>query len=330
MEFLQQLGLFFSQTVIIVVGVIAIILTFAAVAIKNKNQSEIEIDILNEKYETQALQVKENILNDDEIKKEKKAYKKLAKDRESSPSQPRAFVINFLNGDIKATQVEVFREEVTSVLLVSQPNDEVIVNVESPGGAVYGYGLAASQIDRLKAAGLKVTVCVDKIAASGGYMMACVGHKIVAAPFSIIGSIGVVAQVPNFNRLLKKYDVDYKEYTAGDYKRTVSLFGEITDKGEKKFTDQIESTHQLFKNFVGSHRPQVDINQVATGEYWFGLDALKLNLIDEIGTSDDIILQKTKTHQVIKISIHKKQKLADRLFGIIGSHLTQVFHKFTG
>jgi len=178
---------------------------------------------------------------------------------------------------------------------------------------VHGYGLAAAQILRLKEAGLQVTACVDKVAASGGYMMACTAHRILAAPFAIVGSIGVLAQVPNFHRLLKKIDVDYEEVSAGEYKRTVSTLGEITEKGRAKFKEQIEDTHVLFKEFVGQYRPQVELSQVATGEYWFGLRAKDLKLIDEIMTSDAFILSKKDTHHMLSIQFSAKKNFIEKL-----------------
>ncbi|MBC7458087.1 MAG: protease SohB, partial [Bdellovibrionaceae bacterium] len=220
-----------------------------------------------------------------------------------------------------------FREEVTNLLLIAKVEEEVIINVESPGGIVHGYGLAAAQILRLRDFGLNVTICIDKVAASGGYMMACTAHKIISAPFAIVGSIGVVAQLPNFNRALKKHDIDYKEYTAGDFKRTVSLFGEITEKGEKKFIEQLEATHVLFKNFVGKYRPQLNIDQVATGEYWFGEDAIKLKLVDQIGTSDDYILNKTKTHIVVKMTIEKKASFSEKISDVLSKAVSLTIEK---
>ncbi len=316
MEFLQQIGLFFSQALIIVLAIIAIILTIASVAMKNKKSKTFHVEILNDIYRDQIFELKTSLLKSDELKSEKKAHKKELKLNQKS-TLPNVYVLNFLHGDIKATGVEQLREEITHLLLIAKKNEEVVINVESPGGIVHGYGLAAAQIIRLRDFGLNVTICVDKIAASGGYMMACTGHQIVCAPFAIIGSIGVVAQVPNFHRLLKKNDVDYKEYTAGDFKRTVSIFGEITEKGEKKFTEQLESTHQLFKSFVGRFRPQVNLAEVTTGEYWFGEDALKLKLVDHLGTSDDYILNKTKTHTVVKISLEKKVSLSEKFSGVL-------------
>lgn len=315
MEALQQLGIFFGQTLIIVLSIIAIILTIAAVAVKAKGAKVFDLEILNDKVQDQKEALQNILLNDEQLKALKKQKKQEAKQKKNQkePDLKQAFLLEFLKGDVEASAVEQLKEEINAVLTVAQPNDEIILKIESPGGVVHGYGLAAAQILRLRQAQLKVTVCVDKVAASGGYLMSCVAHHIVASPFAIIGSIGVVAQVPNFNKLLKKYDVDFKEYTAGDYKRTVSLFGEITEKGEAKFKDQLEATHLLFKEFVSQFRPQLDLAQVATGEYWYGQQALKLNLIDSIATSDDYLLKLMKTHRIVKIHFEKKQSLSEKL-----------------
>lgn len=326
MEYLQQLGLFFGQTLIIVLAIVAIILTIAAAALKGKSAKTFEVEIINDKFDDQKEALNSIIMSEADFKKEKKRLKKESKEEEKS-AKKFVYLIEFLKGDVHASAVEHLREEINAVLTVAQKDDEVILKVESPGGVVHGYGLAAAQILRLREAGLQVTVCVDKVAASGGYLMSCVAHKIIASPFAIIGSIGVVAQVPNFNRLLKKHDVEYKEYTAGDYKRTVSIFGEITEKGEAKFKEQLEITHLLFKGFVGRFRPQLNMEKVATGEYWYGETALELNLVDKIQTSDDYILAKTKTHKVLKVSCEKKPTLSDKLSGALSKSVSLTIDK---
>jgi serine protease SohB len=328
MEFLQTAGLFFIQTFIIIIGIIAIILTIAALAMKNKNQKSFEVEILNDLHQEQKEALQSVLLSSSELKKEKKKIKAQEKAEEKNEKQkPTIYVLDFLKGDINASSVDHFREEISAVISVAKKDQEVIINVESPGGVVHGYGLAAAQILRLRDHGLYVTVCVDKVAASGGYMMACVAHKIISSPFAIIGSIGVVAQVPNFNKLLKKYDVDYKEYTAGDYKRTVSVLGEITEKGEKKFLEQLEATHVLFKSFVGRFRPKMDLTKVATGEYWFGEDALIMGLVDEISTSDDYIIKKMNDNKLIKLSFEKKPSLSEKISGFVSEAVSSSVQK---
>lgn len=218
--------------------------------------------------------------------------------------------------------------EISTVLDVATPRDEVLVRVTSPGGMVHTYGLAAAQLTRVRNANIPLCVSVDKVAASGGYLMACTANKIIASPFAILGSIGVLAQVPNFHRLLKKHDIDYEEYTAGDYKRTISMFGEITDKGKEKFTEQIADTHELFKNFVKEHRPIVDIDKVGTGEPWFGKRALDHKLIDEIKTSDEYFFERKDSHDIVKVKLAEKKKFGEKIAEQLRLTVTSLFEQF--
>lgn len=316
-ERIIQFGFFAGQTIVIVIALIVLISFLFSLAQKAKQKTELEIEDLSEKYTSLGKALKNQSLSKKEVKSLIKKEKKEKKSKNKESSKDNIYFIEF-DGDIKANAVDCLRTEVTAILEAANPGEEVIVSVESPGGIVHGYGLAAAQLLRLKNKGLKVTVCVDKVAASGGYMMACVADQIIAAPFAILGSIGVLAQVPNFNRLLKKHEIDYREITAGDYKRTISLFGEITPKGEEKFRSQINQTHDLFKEFVNEHRPQLDIDQVATGEYWYGKDALKLKLVDTISTSDDYLLGKSKEFKIQKITFQEKKKLAEKI-GLVGA-----------
>ncbi|WP_346839693.1 protease SohB [Microbulbifer sp. SAOS-129_SWC] len=226
----------------------------------------------------------------------------------------RLFVMHF-DGDIKASALSHLREEVTAVLQVAEPGDEVIVCLESPGGMVANYGLAASQLARVRSAGIQLTIAVDKVAASGGYMMACVADRILAAPFAMLGSIGVVAQLPNFNRLLKRHDVDFELFTAGAYKRTVTMFGENTAEGKEKFQSDLEEIHALFQHFVAEYRPQLDVAKVATGEVWFGQRALDLGLVDEIKTSDEYLTGCVESADLYQVEYKEKTNIAKR-FGL--------------
>jgi serine protease SohB len=320
MEALQHLGIFTAQTLVIVLAIAAILVLIAVLAAKSHEKPEIEVEILNKKFKLYDKVLRAATAGKGELKeqlKEQKKQAKLEKKAKKHEHEKKIYVLDF-DGDIRASAVEHLRREVTAVLRVATPNDEVVVRLESPGGVVHGYGLAASQLLRLREKSIPLTVCIDKVAASGGYMMSCTANRILAAPFAIVGSIGVVAQVPNFHKVLRKHDVEYKEYTAGEFKRTVSVFGEITPKGEEKFREQLEATHYLFKNWVKEHRPQLDIDRVATGEYWYGLQAVNLGLVDAIRTSDDYLLSQSDTNQIVKVSIIKKQKLAEKLSGVIG------------
>ncbi len=223
------------------------------------------------------------------------------------------YVLDF-KGDTAASAVENLREEITLILATAKAGrDRVVVRLESPGGMVHGYGLAAAQLVRLRDAGFNLTICVDKVAASGGYMMACIANEIISAPFAVVGSIGVVAQVPNFNRLLKEKHIDFELYTAGQFKRTVTMFGENTEEGKAKFEEELQQTHELFKHFVEKYRPQLNVEKVATGEHWYGKDALELNLVDQLKTSDEYLLGLLAQHEVFVIETRRKPTLGEKL-----------------
>jgi serine protease SohB len=248
---------------------------------------------------------------------DKKGRKALARARKqdaarASAKRPSVYVLDF-DGDLLATNVASLREEITAITQVATPEDEVVLRLESPGGAVPHYGLAAAQLERLTQRKLRLTVCIDRIAASGGYMMACVADRIVAAPFAVIGSIGVVAQIPNVRRLLEKHDVHVEEMTAGEFKRTITVFGEITDKGRAKLKEQLEETHHLFKGFVKAHRPALDVEAVATGEYWLARRAAELGLVDELSTSDDYLVARAQDANVFQVRFKAARPWRQRL-----------------
>jgi serine protease SohB len=244
----------------------------------------------------------------------------------NSIQKKRIFVLDF-DGDVRAQAVDTMREEISAILTVATEHDEVVLKLESGGGVVHGYGLAASQLSRIKDKSIPLTICVDKVAASGGYMMACIATKILAAPFAMVGSIGVVAQVPNFHKILKKNDVDYDLFTAGEYKRTVTMFGENTDKAREKFSLELEETHELFKDFVVKNRPSVDIPKVATGEVWFGQQAVDLNLVDQLGTSDQYLMEAAVDSQVYSVTLKAKKTLQEKLGIGVENALVKTFDR---
>lgn len=283
---------------------------------KEKRNGKIFVRNLNKKYDETAEYMMSEIFSKKEYKKYLKNVKK--KQKETDSAKKNIYVINFL-GDIKASALSALREEVTAILNVAKDKDEVVVCLESGGGMVHSYGLAAAQLERIKQRRLALTVAIDKVAASGGYMMACVANKIIAAPFAIIGSIGVLVQMPNFHRFLKEKNIDFEQFSAGLYKRTLTLFGENTEEGKKKLQQEINKIHDLFKNLIHVHRNQIDIDKVATGEYWLGSQALELKLVDEINTSDSYLLEKSKNANVFEIAFHDKKPLSQRLSSVVGS-----------
>lgn len=312
MEFLSEYGLFLAKTLTLVAAIVFVMVTAFAAAAKNKKESKgaIVVTHLNQQIDEDCEEIKHVVEHEGLLKKEKKALKKAEKQKKKSKQEEeprkRFYVLDF-HGDPRASQVEELRRAITAVLAIARPEkDEIMLRLESPGGMVHAYGLAASQLARIRQHEIPLTICVDKVAASGGYMMACLGNTILAAPFAYIGSIGVLMQLPNFNRLLKKKDVDFEMITAGEYKRTLTLFGENTDQGREKMSQEIQETHELFKDFVHEYRPTLDINSVATGETWFGKKAQELKLIDGIGTSDEFIVQACKEADVYSVVYEKK------------------------
>ena len=275
----------------------------------NKSQAQRQQDLVEATQGKAALKQFKKALAKQDKKDAKAKSKRKGKGREKSVQ---VFVLDF-DGDMKATAVKLLREEISTLISTANKGDEVVIRLESGGGLVHSYGLAAAQLARLKDAGLKLTVCVDKVAASGGYMMACVADNIVAAPFAIIGSIGVVSQLPNFHKWLKNHDIDYEMFTAGDYKRTVTVFGENDDEDRAKYQEELEQTHELFKHFVNRYRGMLDLDKVATGEHWYGEDAVHLNLVDHLQTSDSYLLERMENHDVYALHSRQKPTFAEKL-----------------
>ena len=332
-EFFFEYGLFAAKLGTFVVAVLFVVLVsvMAGRQVKKSQKGHIETTKINDEIDAMRFALDAGVSDPESFKlhwkqKQKeekqerkarlKALKKAAKEKSTDSSdeaeRKRIFVLDF-KGDMRASAVSGLRKEITTVLSLARKEDEVLVRLESPGGMVSAYGLAASQLQRIKQQGINLTVCVDKVAASGGYMMACVADKILAAPFAMLGSIGVVAQLPNFHRLLKKHDIDFEMITAGEYKRTLTVFGENTPKGREKFVEDIEDIHRLFKEFVGEHRPKLDIEKVATGEAWFGQRALDHELVDELITSDEYVMKACDDADVFEVKYVEKKSLPKRL-----------------
>ncbi len=278
----------------------------------------LSIERLNDRLIDCQLQMESVLSSPKAFKRRIKEVKQTRKTQAAAPTGNRLFVCNF-TGDLRAEAVASLREEISAILSVANGGDEVAIVLESAGGTIHGYGLAASQLRRVRDRDIRLTVIVDKVAASGGYMMACVADLILAAPFAIIGSIGVVAQVPNFNRLLRKHDIDFELITAGKYKRTLTMFGENTSVGREKFQAEIDDAHALFKDFVSTHRPQLDIERVATGEYWLGTRALDLGLVDRLATSDEYIASAAQDRNVYRVRVERPKSLLDRLLSPVQS-----------
>ena len=318
-ELLSNYGLFLLKTLTVVISIV-LILSFIVSTRNNKAEGDITIKNINEEFSLLEENIKKNLLGKSEFKKFIKLRKKNKK-----INGKKLFVLDF-KGNIKASEIVSLRREISGIILSYQKSDEVLLRLENSGGTVHEHGLAAAQLKRLKDKNIPLTICVDKVAASGGYMMACVANKIIASPFAIIGSIGVLAQVPNFNKLLKNKGIDFEQHTAGNYKRTVTMFGENTDKDREKLVEQLQDIHILFKDFITTNRKNIDIDKVATGEYWYGPKALELNLIDGIMTSDEYILSMINEFEIFHIQYKKLKTLSDKISKISSSASSKVFN----
>ena len=314
MEFLSEYASFLAKTLTLVVAIVVVLVTIAATRGKGRRAGgQLQVQKLNDFYKDLRERLEQSVLSKDQLKASRKAEAKAAKQEKKTPSsKPRVFVLDF-DGDIKASATDNLRHEVTALLSMAKPEDEVVLRLESGGGMVHSYGLASSQLVRIRDAGIPLTVCVDKVAASGGYMMACIGDKILSAPFAILGSIGVVAQLPNIHRLLKKHEIDFEVLTAGEYKRTLTVFGENTEKGREKFQEDLETTHELFKGFVARYRPQLDIDAIATGEVWLGMAAQERLLVDELKTSDQYLAERAVEAELFHLHFAHKKSLQERV-----------------
>lgn len=343
-DFLLEYGLFAAKSLTIFLGVLVVIAFFIAVFVskkKHKEENYIEIENINNKLEDLQENLESEILSKADYKKLQKNRKKEKKLKEKNKKKieqhtenaketepPRVFVLSF-NGDLHASETDNLREEITAILTVAKEKDEVLVKLDSSGGLVHNYGFAAAQLQRIKQRNINLVVSVDLVAASGGYMMACVANKIIAAPFAIVGSIGVLAQLPNFNKLLQKHDIEIEHHTSGEYKSTLTMLGKNTAKGREKFISELEDTHTLFKEYVKYNRPMLDIKKIATGEYWYGLQALDLKLIDEIKTSDDYLIEKSKEHEIYSIEYKIHESLKEKITNMLSKATSSVLGKLT-
>jgi serine protease SohB len=324
MEFISEYGLFLLKVVTVVIGIVVVIGFAAAAGRKAASHEGLEVENLNKKYQSLASELKKAVMNKSEWKAESKVQKERDKAHaKKEGSRPRAYVIDF-KGDLKASAVPSLREEISAILDVATEKDQIVIRLENYGGVVHEHGLAASQLVRVRERNIPLLVSIDKVAASGGYLMACVANKIVVAPFAILGSIGVIAQLPNFNRMLDNHGVDFEQITAGDYKRNVTMFGKNTDEDRARLKEQLEDVHTLFKSAVGEYRPDLDLDKVATGEHWYGTRALELGLADELKTSDELLANLAAERDLYRVAFKIKQPFQKRLMANVDSTMEKL------
>lgn len=358
MEYLIQYGMFLAKTATLLVAIIIVLGAITASGNRQRKggkKGQIRVTHLNEHFDEMKDILRHTVLAKDQLKQVHKSEKKQAKlelkeqlksDKESAKKtgeestedsdgveeltrRKRVYVLNF-NGDIAAEEVRSLREEITAVLTLAEPRDEVVLRLESPGGMVHAYGLASSQLLRIKSKQIPLTICVDKVAASGGYMMACLADRLIAAPFAIIGSIGVLVQLPNFHRVLKKNEIDYEIISAGEFKRTLTQFGEITQKGRDKVQEEVETMHDIFKKWIKDHRPDVDIDKIATGETWVGTQAKERYMVDEINTSDECIVSACENADLYEVEFEIQKSIQDKIGSVFHGTVEKLFSNWLG
>ena len=259
--------------------------------------------------------------------------------------------VQTFNNDMD-TVVENLRDSVSFIL--AQYNDkkkrldmgeqiEIVVCIESPGGVVQDFGLAADQLKRLKEVGmarndLLLTVCVDKIAASGGYMMACQASpgQLIAAPFSVIGSIGVLREVTNIHDVLEKYGVRPLLLKAGNAKVPLTQTTKVTEESIAIVQKNLDKVHEAFRELVSDARGESiseNFEDVTNGDIFLGKDAAELGLIDRVMTSDEYISEKVqKGDRVLRLHKYDRSRAGLRLSpldllllksnGLLGKHVT--------
>jgi len=313
-DFILNFSLFFLKALTIVVAIIAVVLTIVSASKGDGSHHGLKIEKLNDKYREMADKLRQSILSKKEWGEYEKAQKKTLKkeEKEGHENDKRIYVLDF-KGDMRASAVESLREEVTALVSVATPEDEIVVCLENSGGVVHDHGLGASQLERIRSRNIPLTVIVDKVAASGGYLMASIANRIIAAPFAIVGSIGVLAQIHNHHRFLEERGIDFEQVTAGKYKRTLTMFGKNTEADREKTREDLEEVHTLFKGAVVEYRPDLDIEKVATGEYWYGTRAKELGLVDELGSSDDYLMRMADTAQIYAVTYKGREGLIQKL-----------------
>ncbi|MFL2546322.1 MAG: protease SohB [Candidatus Rariloculaceae bacterium] len=323
LEFLLNYGLFLAKFATVAILIMVVAGFIFASARRGTHPDGLDVENLNKRFENLGDAVRRAVHGKAQLKRDSKERRKEEKAHAKKGSQrQRVFVLDF-KGDVRATATTSLREEVSAVLSVATKEDKVLLRLENAGGTVHEHGLAASQLSRIKAREIPLVVSVDKVAASGGYLMACVADRIIAAPFAIIGSIGVIAQLPNFHRLLEEKGVDFEQVTAGRYKRTLTLFGKNTEEGREKLQEELEDVHQIFKNQISAHRPEIDLESVATGEHWYGVRAMELKLVDELQTSDDFLIEAARDFDVYGVTFKRRRPFPERLMSGVDSLLAR-------
>ena len=253
------------------------------------------------------------------------------------PDKSNLYYLEF-EGDIQASEAAKLKQEILVCLQVAKPTDVFLILVESSGGSVSNYGDLYSVMEMIKKRGHTLWVAIDRVAASGGYLISLPADKIFATPFALIGSIGVLSEVPNFGGLLDKYGVKMEEYTAGERKMNISMFRENGEEQKEHHRKKLGKIHELFKAQLVKYRggliekKGVDIGELMEGDFWMGENAFELGLVDELKSSVEILLDEKDHFNILKVNYHNEPKMAG-IMGMLKPKMKfnpQYFHQMIG
>lgn len=164
----------------------------------------------------------------------------------------------------------------------------IVLRVDSPGGTVAASEEIATYVKECEK---PVVVSVGDVGASGAYMISSQADSIWANPGSSVGSIGVIAQIPNVSGLLDMVGVEFQTFTAGEYKDAGSAYRDLTKEEEALIQGEVEEAYDQFIDIVAEGRglERAKVEELAIGWTWSGVRAKELGLVDEVGTYRDAL-----------------------------------------
>ncbi|WP_343192796.1 S49 family peptidase [Buchnera aphidicola (Taiwanaphis decaspermi)] len=215
------------------------------------------------------------------------------------------------NDKIKKNKIKKLREEISSIILVAKKNDEVLLRLENTSDIVYEYGLVIAQLQRLRKKGIKLIISIDKIVSNGGYIIACVADHISASPFSIIGPINIVVNIPNIDKYTQTSNLNNQLNDCNTFTK-LTLIKNNTKIYVNKIFNKLDIKKYIRNSFIKDMRPSLNLNKIFNQNYWIGENAINEKLIDSINTSDDILFSKKDTHNLLKIKYVYKSNIVEK------------------
>ena len=172
----------------------------------------------------------------------------------------------------------------------------VILRINSPGGGVLESAEVYDKILKVKATGKPVYVSMGSMAASGGYYISAPADKIFASNETLTGSLGVIMQGYNYEKLAQKYGVEFETIKSGPYKDIMSPTREMTAEERKILQSMVDNMYNEFVRIIAEGRgmSQKEVRKLADGRVYDGRQAKQVKLVDEIGRLDDVIASMKK------------------------------------